>query len=175
MENFQIGQLTDAVLTESLYQWGLFSQVSFIYLFIYLFTCLFIRMQPARCLAVSSSGGAAVPLMQCPVTSKLVLISLTSEVWQAESTHLVLIQYVDRRLNSRPQYLKSATLTVKQTPGLPCSYSSPHSLSLWSISQPCCWCAHHCLSTVSLSPDSLCVLIQSWHYCVKKNKKTTAQ
>ena len=36
-----------------------------------------------------------------PVTSTLELISLTSKWWWAESTHLVLIQWHGRRLNSR--------------------------------------------------------------------------
>ena len=44
--------------------------------------------------------------------------SPTSEGWQAESTHLVLIRWPDKGLNWRPKDLKSDTLTVKPTPGL---------------------------------------------------------
>ena len=53
-----------------------------------------------------------------PVTSKLMLILLTSTGWQAESTHLVLFQRPGRGSNSRPEDLKPANLTIKPTPDL---------------------------------------------------------
>ena len=61
-------------------------------------------------------------LMQCPYTRRLVLISPTSEGWQAESTPLGVNSMPDRGSNSGPEDPKPATLTTKPVPSLPESH-----------------------------------------------------
>ena len=69
---------------------------------LFLFVCMYAAY---GCLAASFSGDAAVPLMRSPITNKLILILPTSEEWQAESTHLVLIQRLKEALTQDPKTL----------------------------------------------------------------------
>jgi len=69
-------------------------------------------------LLLTFSGSWMLLWCSAPVTSKLVLILPTSEGWQTNSTHLVLLKWHDRGSNSRPSVLKPTTLIVQQTPGL---------------------------------------------------------
>ena len=67
--------------------------------------------------AASFSGARPSCWCNAAVTSKLEKFLRTSERWQAEPIHLVLMKWHNRGLNSRTSDLKSVTLTIKQTPG----------------------------------------------------------
>ena len=59
-----------------------------------------------------------------PIPGTLVLISPTSKGWQAESTHLVLIQQQQKTgaQTQDPKFIKPATLTAKATRGFKLNY-----------------------------------------------------